>query len=392
MYIPRELEGEILEGGKGFPVLTITGPRQSGKTTLIRHLFPDKSYISLENPDNYELAKSDPRGFLNRYRDGVILDEIQRVPELLSYIQGIVDEYNSPGMFILSGSQQFNLMNGITQSLAGRTALFKLFPFSISELGSRNESNINKIIHKGFYPRIWDLDLSPEKVYADYFETYIERDLRQMVNIKDLDKFRRFVRMCSGRIGQLFIANNLANEIGVSVNTIQSWLSILETSYIIFQLSPFHANINKRLVKAQKLYFYDVGLATNLLRIRNPEQLDNHPLRGSLFENMVIADVVKSRRHKGIMDNFFFYRDSNQNEIDLIFDNLQTLDAVEIKSSETFNPGLLKGLSYIRKVFPDKIRKTILCSASPNELVLHENQLIHFLNLSAALNDRDKNK
>ncbi len=388
MYIRREIEAEILRAASGFPVLTVTGPRQSGKTTLIKHLFPEKNYVSLENPDNYEIARNDPRGFLNRHLDGVILDEIQRVPELLSYIQGIVDEHNTPGMFIISGSKQFNLMSGITQSLAGRTAIYKLFPFSISELGSRNESDINRILYKGFYPRIWDMDLSPGKVYADYFETYIERDLRQIVNIKDLDKFRRFARLCAGRVGQLFIASHLANEIGVSVHTINSWLSILETSYVIFQLPPFHANINKRLIKAHKLYFYDVGLVCNLLRIQQPGQLENHPLRGALFENLVIADIVKSRKHKSMMDNFYFYRDSNQNEVDLVIDDLQTLDAVEIKSSETFNTSLLKGLIHIRKVFPEKTRRTVLCSAARQEMTFQMHQLVHFMNASEALNNR----
>lgn len=386
MYIPREIEKEIQRGASDFPVLTITGPRQSGKTTMIKHLFPEKTYVSLENPDNYEIARTDPRGFLNQHMNGVILDEIQRVPELLSYIQGIVDEYNIPGMFILSGSQQFNLMSGITQSLAGRTALFKLFPFSISELDSRNETEINRILYKGFYPRIWDKNLSPGKVYADYFETYIERDLRQIVNIKDLDKFRRFVRLCAGRVGQLFIASHLANEIGVSVHTINSWLSILETSYIIFQLPPYHANINKRLTKSYKLYFYDVGLVSNLLRIQKPDQLESHPLRGALFENLVIADIVKSRRHKGLMDNFFFYRDSNQNEVDLVIDDLQTLDAVEIKSSETFNTSLLKGLNYIRKVFPERIQKTVLCYAGHLEHPYLKHQLVHYKKISGLLN------
>ena len=386
MYIPREIENEVLKGASGFPVLTITGPRQSGKTTMIRHLFPAKTYISLENPDNYEIAKNDPRGLLNKYSNGVILDEIQRVPELLSYIQGIVDEQNTPGMFILSGSQQFNLLSGITQSLAGRTALYKLFPFSISELDPRIEQDINRILYKGFYPRIWDKDLSPGKVYADYFETYIERDLRQIVNIKDLDKFRRFVRLCAGRVGQLFVASHLANEIGVSVHTINAWLSILETSFIIFQLPPFHANINKRLIKSQKLYFYDVGLASNLLRIQEPDQLAYHPLRGALFENLVIADIVKSRRHQGLIDNFYFYRDSNQNEVDLVIDDLQTFAAVEIKSSETFSTNLLKGLNHIRKVFPEKVRKSFLCYAGQQEQPFKEHQLVHYSKVSGILN------
>jgi len=385
MYIQREIESEVLKGAAGFPVITITGPRQSGKTTLIKHLFPEKKYISLENPDNYEIAKTDPRGFLNRHLNGVILDEVQRVPELLSYIQGIVDEYNTPGMFILSGSQQFNLMSGVSQSLAGRTAIFKLFPFSMSELGLLNESTVNEILYKGYYPRIWSSDLVPSKVYSDYIESYIERDLRQIVNIKDLDKFRRFTRLCAGRVGQVFIASHLANEIGVSVHTINSWLSILENSYIIFQLPPYHANINKRLIKSTKLYFYDVGLACNLLRIQTADQLDSHPLRGALFENLCVADIIKSRRNRGLMDNFFFYRDSNQNEVDLIIDNWESLDAVEIKSSETFSNNLLKGLKYIRKVLPLKTRQTYLCYAGQQEMHYQEHQLVNFRNISELL-------
>ena len=385
MYINREIEGEILKGVAGFPVITITGPRQSGKTTMIKHLFPEKKYISLEDPDNYEIAKTDPRGLLSKRLDGIILDEVQRVPELLSYIQGMVDKYNTPGMFILSGSQQFNLMSGVSQSLAGRTAIFKLFPFNMSELGKLNESKINQTLYKGFYPRIWSSDVLPTKVYSDYIESYIERDLRQIVNIKDLDKFRTFIRLCAGRVGQVFIASHLANEIGVSVHTINSWVSILETSYIIFQLPPFHANINKRLIKSHKLYFYDVGLASNLLRIQMPDQLDSHPLRGALFENLVVTDIIKSRRNKGFMDNFFFYRDSNQNEVDLIIDNLLTIDAVEIKSSETFNKGLLKGLDYILNIFPDKTKQTYLCYAGLQEMQIMNHQLVNFRNISDLL-------
>lgn len=386
MYVDRKIESEVLMGAAGFPVVTITGPRQSGKTTMIKHLFPDKKYISLENPDNYEIAKTDPRGLLTKHLDGVILDEVQRVPELLSYIQGIVDEHNAQGMYILSGSQQFNLMSGISQSLAGRTAIFKLFPFCMSELGSLNETITNKILFKGFYPRIWNSNLSPAKFLSDYIETYIERDLRQIVNIKDLDKFRSFVRLCAGRVGQVFIASHLANEIGVSVHTIHSWLSILETSFIVFQLPPFHANINKRLSKSHKLYFYDVGLVCNLLRIQLPDQLYSHPLRGALFENLVVAEIVKSRRNKGLLDNFFFYRDSNQNEVDLIIDDLLSIDAVEIKSSETFSNNLLKGLKYIRRVLPEKTRNTYLCYAGQQEMHYQDHQLVNFRNISGVLN------
>lgn len=386
MYIEREIENEVMAGASGFPVVTITGPRQSGKTTMIKHLFPDKKYISLENPDNYELAKTDPRGFLNNHPDGVILDEVQRVPGLLSYIQGIVDEYNTPGMFILSGSQQFNLISGISQSLAGRTAIFKLFPFNMQELGSRNETQINDILYKGFYPRLWNIEIKPTMLYSDYIESYIERDLRQIVNIKDLDKFRTFVRLCAGRIGQIFVASHLANEIGISIHTIHAWISILETSYIVFKLPPFHTNINKRLIKSHKLYFYDVGLASALLRINDSVQLESHPLRGALFENLVVADIVKSRRNKSFLDNFYFYRDSNQNEVDLIIDDLLWLDAVEIKSSETFNTHLINGLNHIRKVLPNKTRDTFLCYAGQQEMHYLEHRLINFRNISGSLN------
>lgn len=387
MYLSREIENEILDGANSFPVVTLTGPRQSGKTTLLKHLFPNKKYISLENPYDYEIATTDPVKFLNSNLDGVILDEVQRVPKLLSYIQGIVDEHNTPGQFILSGSQQFNLMSGITQSLAGRTALYTLFPFNFKELGKLNETDIDRIMYKGFYPRVWDNNLLPTKVYSDYFETYVQRDLRQLINIKDLNLFRQFVKLCATRIGQLFVASQLANEVGVSVHTINSWLSILETSYIIFQLSPYHTNLKKRLVKSRKIYFYDVGLACAILGIQQPEHLSVFPLRGSLFENMVVSEIVKSRKNRGLIDNFFFYRDSNQNEIDLLLDNILTIDAIEIKSSETFSNTLLKSLNYIRKILPEKTKRTILCYAGNKEMEFLEHELVNFRNISSIINE-----
>lgn len=385
MYLQREIENEVLNGAANFPVVTVTGPRQSGKTTMLKRLFPQKKYISLENPDNYELATSDPRNFLNSNTGGVILDEIQRVPQLLSYIQEIVDEQNIPGQFILTGSQQFNLLSSITQSLAGRTALYKLFPFNFNELGTLNETSINQSICKGFYPRVWDMNLLPAKVYADYIETYIERDLRQLINIRELDKFRTFLRLCAGRTGQIFVASHLANEIGVSVHTINSWISILETSFVIFRLQPFHTNINKRLTKSYKIYFYDTGLASALLRIQEPDQLDFHPLRGALFENLVVAEIIKSQNNRGFLDNFFFYRDSNQNEVDLLLDNVVSYDVIEIKSSETFNTNLVKGLNYFRQLFPEKTRNSILCYAGKNEMNYLEHKLVNYKNVSALI-------
>jgi predicted AAA+ superfamily ATPase len=378
MYIQRTLEKEIKRGVNSFPVVTLTGPRQSGKTTLLKHLFPKMEYISLENPDILMLAKNDPVGFLNNLKSSAILDEVQKVPELLSYIQGIVDEVNDSGMFILSGSQQFNLMSGITQSLAGRTAIYKLFPFTFSEVGVSKSSNLNELMLKGFYPRLWSHNIDPYRLYADYIETYVERDLRQIVNIRDLDKFRLFIRLCAGRVGQLFTSSNLANETGVSVHTINSWLSILETSYIIFKLPPYYSNINKRLIKSFKIYFYDTGLACSLLGITRKEHLQAHPLRGALFENLVIAEAVKTGNNRGIRDRFYFYRDSNHNEVDLIVDYVTSIDAYEIKSSETFHPSLLKGLNYIRKIFSKKTAKTVLCYAGKQELKYQDHKLIHF--------------
>lgn len=387
MYIPREIENSVLNEAAKMPVITITGPRQSGKTTMLKHIFPDKEYVSLENPDNLTIAKTNPVGFLNRYMNGVILDEVQRVPELLSYIQGIVDEHKKSGMFILSGSQQFNLLSGITQSLAGRTAIFKLFPFTLSELSQRIEIDIDQLLYTGFYPRLWGEEHLPTKLYSDYIESYIERDTRQIINIKDLDKFRTFIRLCAGRVGNIFVASQLANEIGVAVHTINSWLSILETSYITFKLPPYHTNIGKRLTKSHKLYFYDVGLVCTLLGIQHPDQLVSHPLRGSIFENFVVADIVKSRKNKGYLDNFFFYRDSNQNEVDLIIDHIQNIDAIEIKSSETFNPYLLKGLSYLKKNIPGKINKTYLCYSGKQELEYQGHELVHYQNISKLVNN-----
>jgi len=378
MYIPRTLEKEILEGSKSFPVVTVTGPRQSGKTTLLRHLFPDKEYVSFENPNTLFLAKNDPVGFLSSLKNGGILDEVQKVPELLSYIQGIVDERDTPGMFILSGSQQFNLISGITQSLAGRTAIYKLFPFSFSEIQVSKTDRINDLLVKGFYPRLWSNTITPSKLYADYIETYIERDLRQIINIKDLDKFRVFVRLCAGRTGQLFIASQIANETGVSVHTIHSWLSILETSYVVFKLPPYHTNINKRLTKSFKIYFYDVGVACSLLGITKTEHLNSHPLRGALFENLMAAEVLKEGFNRDIQNKFYFYRDSNQNEIDLIIDNMTSIDGYEIKSTETFHPSLLEGLDYLKKIFPQRVNKTVLCYAGGQEMNYKGHDLMHY--------------
>lgn len=279
--IPRALAGHAASVFIKYPVVTITGPRQSGKTTLANATFPDKPYANLESPVTRQFAEEDPIGFLNQYPEGAIIDEIQRVPDLLSFIQVIVDEKQKNSLFILTGSQQFELMRGISQSLAGRTALLKLLPLSISELTSFFPLGVDEMLFKGFYPRIYDQNIPPYQVYGDYYETYVERDLRQLINIKNLSLFQRFIRLCAGRCGQLLNLNSLANDSGISQSTAREWMTILEASYIVFLLQPFHVNIKKRLVKSPKIYFYDVGLAGWLCGIEEERQIATHPLRGT---------------------------------------------------------------------------------------------------------------
>lgn len=343
--IKRTLEPVLKKLALQYPVVTITGPRQSGKTTLSRKVFPNLHYVNLEAPDVRLFAVDDPRGFLAAHADGVILDEIQRAPELLSYIQTIVDEERRPGQFILTGSQQFEVMNTVSQSLAGRTALLKLLPLSIEEIkGQHLPDSVDRMLLSGFYPRIYDQGLNPTQAMGDYFETYVERDLRQLGAIKDLMQFERFVRICAGRTGQLLNMQSLGNDVGASHTTVRSWLTLLEASYIVFLLPPWHANISKRLVKSPKLYFYDVGLASYLLGLEDENQMSRDPLRGHLFENLVIIEALKHRYNQGKRSNLYFYRDSNGNEVDLIAENGRKLSAIEIKAGATVNPDYFKGL------------------------------------------------
>lgn len=384
MFVSREIYKELIESCRTFPVVTITGPRQSGKTTLLKNVFPDKKYVSLEDPDIRQLAIADPRSFLNQSESGLIIDEIQRVPELVSYIQGIVDKLQIPGYYILSGSQQFELSQTISQSLAGRTAILRLLPFSVHEIQVISAgSTVDELLFKGFYPRLYNLpQVNPSRYYNSYLETYIERDLRQMVNVKDLRQFELFVRLCAGRTGQIFVASNLAGEVGVSVPTIQSWLSILEASYLVYMLQPLHANINKRLIKSPKIFFYDTGLAAFLSGINEPTQLFNHPLKGSLFENLVVMEVLKNKYNHFKPYQLYFYRDSNGNEVDLILDYLTHYDGIEIKSSQTFDKSFFKGLNHIRGILPEKIRNTMVCYAGETEQNAGINQLVNFKNIT----------
>ena len=346
--IPRQAADTVKMLCRGFPVVAVTGPRQSGKTTLVRHLFKDRPYISLENPDHRDFAQQDPRGFLNQYKTGAVFDEAQRSPQLFSYLQEIVDTQNVPGRFILTGSQQFGLMGSISQSLAGRVAKVHLMPFALKELypdfAVREKLSLDRVLFSGFYPPIHDRDLAPGVWLTNYIETYIERDVRQLVNIKDLNTFRRFLRLCAGRTGQLVNLSDLAADTGVTHNTIKSWLSILEASYIIFLLPPHHRNFNKRIIKTPKLYFFDTGLCTRLLAVSDVEQIHMHSMRGALFESFVISEIIKSRFHRGTTDPLYFWRDRSGNEIDLVVENGEALIPVEIKSGATINRDFLKGL------------------------------------------------
>jgi predicted AAA+ superfamily ATPase len=352
--INRTIETTLNHLSNQYPVVTITGPRQSGKTTLCRKVFIDKPYANLESPDIRQFAIDDPRRFLAQYPDGAVFDEIQRVPDLVSYLQPMVDEDQREGRFILTGSQQFEVSNTTNQSLAGRSALVKLLPFSMAEIKSGHSlPDIDTLLYHGFYPRLWDKKLNPTQALGDYFETYIERDLRQLVTIKDLNLFQRFIKLCAGRIGQLLNMNSLANDVGVSHTTARNWLSLLEASYIVFILPPYYKNISKRLVKSPKLYFYDVGLAAFLLGIDHPKQIARDPLRGNLFENMVVIEALKYRFNRGKRSNLYFYRDSKGNEVDLILVYGADLFPIEIKAGMTITRDYFKGLKHFAKVFPD---------------------------------------
>lgn len=352
-FIPRTMADAITEASQFFPIVTLTGPRQSGKSTLLRHLFGNVPYYSLENLDIRQAVTLDPKGFLAQFHDGVILDEVQNVPQLLSYLQEIVDE-NPERKFYLTGSSQFSLLHNITQSLAGRSAVFELLPLSLTEIsGIDAGTSLDEILYKGFYPAVWSGKNIPKLLYPNYVKTYIERDVRNVLAIKDLDKFQRFVRLCAARIGSIFNASELSNELGVSVNTVNSWLSVLQASYLIYLLPPFFTNTRKRLTKSPKIYFTDCGLASYLLEIDSPQTLNLDKMRGHLFENMVIMEHLKESYNSGVNGGLYFYRDSNGNEVDLLVKKGSVYDCYEIKSSSTFHPDFIKGLKNFETAFPN---------------------------------------
>ncbi len=324
------------ERARQLPVVTVTGPRQSGKTTLCRAVFPEKPYVSLETPDVREEALRDPRGFLARLPEGAILDEVQRAPELPSYLQEIVDARQASGEWILTGSQHFALIERITQSLAGRTAMLQLLPLSLEEIRTqRPPASLDEQILRGGYPRLYAQDLPPQAWLADYVMNYVERDVRQIQEIGDLGAFQTFLRMCAGRVGQVLNLSALGADCGITHTTARRWLSVLEASYVAFQLRPLHRNVTKRLTKSPKLHFYDTGLASYLLGIRSREELAYHPLRGALFENWVVTEVLKWRWGRGLPTDLAYYRDARGTEIDLVVEKALDPIAVEIKAGQT---------------------------------------------------------
>jgi predicted AAA+ superfamily ATPase len=360
--IQRQALGVLLQRATLYPVVTVLGPRQSGKTTLCQMAFPDKPYVNLEQPDVREFAQQDPKAFLAQFPDGAVLDEIQNVPSLLSWIQVLTDADPRKGRFVLTGSHQLQVSAQITQSLAGRTAVLELLPLSLSELAKANDlpavepADVNGLMLQGGYPRIHAQSMPPEVMLSDYFATYVERDVRQLINLRHLREFGQCVRLLAGRTGQLLNQTSLGNEVGVSSNTITQWLSILEASFLVFSLAPWSVNIGKRLVKSPKIYFYDVGLACWLLGIKTVEQLQHHPLRGALFENLVVLEVLKSLRNQGLRDPLYFFRDSNGLEIDLLLDHANGLQLVEIKASQTVSAPLFKNLRTVSTLLGDRVR------------------------------------
>ncbi len=337
MRVTRTLINTVRQLVTQYPVLAVTGPRQSGKTTLVRETFPDRPYVSLEDLDERAFADEDPRGFLDRFPDGAVFDEVQRAPGLFSYLQTRVDRDGRMGLYVLTASHRFGLLTGISQSLAGRVATVSLLPFSLRELDSANlaPDNLNELLLRGLYPPVHDRALEASTWYGNYIRTYVERDVRELINIRNLGSFQRFVALCAGRTGQLLNLSALAGDAGVSHTTARGWISVLEAGYLIHLVRPHHRNFNKRLVKTPVLYFLDAGLACRLLRIETPSQLDTHPLRGALFQTWVASELLKARVHRGLESDLHFWRDRSGREIDLLIGPDEALVPIEVKSGVT---------------------------------------------------------
>lgn len=370
MFVARQIEAQLRGMLSKYPILALTGPRQSGKTTLLQKIFPDYQYLSLENTDLRAFAEQDPIGLLKKYPQRIIFDEAQRVPHLFSYLQTTVDQSGIMGQFVISGSQNFHLMSGITQSLAGRVALFKLLPLDFMELKRAGllPSDWQSLLFNGCYPAIYDRNLNPSVFYSNYLQTYIDRDVRELSRVQDLRLFRNFLTLCAARTGQLLNLAGIANECGISQPTAKAWLSVLESSYIVFQLQPYFQNFNKRVSKTPKLYFYDTGLVCFLLDMRQPEDLNIPTLMGSLFENLVVAEIHKQNHHLYRLKEYWFWRDATGNEVDLLSKSGPLFELIEVKSTQTILPNLFKGLDYFSDVVEGKVKsRTLIYGGSESQ-------------------------
>ena len=379
----RSLMPYIQQIAKKYPIVTLLGPRQSGKTTLVRAAFPHKTYVNMEDAENRALAALDPKAFMQRYPEGAIFDEVQRTPHLLSYIQVRVDELDQKGMFILTGSHQAELHSAVAQSLAGRTSILRLLPLSLSEMRNANIRDcLETIILKGGYPKIYKENLPISNAYSSYCQTYVERDVRQILQIKDIIQFERFIKLTASRIGQLINYASLAADVGVSAVTIKEWIAVLEATYILVRLEPYFENFGKRMIKSPKLYFTDTGLACYLLGIDTPEQLVRDPLYGNIFENWVVLELMKGRYNQGVDPRFYFYRDVSGKEVDLLMQQGSHLMPIEIKSSKTFSTSFLEGLHYFHEQAPKRAVGGVLIYGGDQTQQLGTFQLINAENCS----------
>lgn len=377
--IPRQILTELNTLLREYPVVTILGPRQAGKTTLARAFLKGYQYSNLENPETRQKALDDPKGYLAQFGSKVIIDEIQRAPTLLSYIQTIVDEQKAKGRFVLTGSHQLKLHEAISQSLAGRTAILTLLPLSIEELekAKLGKKNFEDYCFHGFLPRVYDESIRPGPVYSNYYQTYVERDVRQLIEVKSLSLFEKFLKLMAGRVGSPIDYSSLANDVGVSGKTISNWISILEASFILFRLPPFFENFGKRIIKSPKFYFIDVGLMVFLLGIEKKEQILRDPLVGSIFENLVVIECLKKRYNQGKVSNLYYYRDSSQNEVDLVFERDRKLVAVEMKSSSTYHSAQLKGIRKLAKL-TDRLAESFLIYTGDDYRFSNGTRLLNF--------------
>jgi len=379
--IKRNISEKILKASEKLPVLTVTGPRQSGKTTLVKYLFKDYKYLNFENITTRDFAKQDIIGFFEKYNNKIIIDEAQNVPEIFSQIQFIVDNSGIKGQFILTGSQNFLLSEKISQSLAGRTAIFNLLPFSLNELKNTEyyHKKYETYITKGLYPRIYDQNIQPDEWLPDYINTYVERDVRKLLNISDLNRFTAFLKICAGHTGQIVNLSEIGSQIGISYKTTQKWISILEASFIIFLLPPYYRNFNKRISKSPKLYFYDTGLACSLMNIKNEEQLDYHFAKGSLFETLIISELMKQKQNGLLSGDIYYWRESNKTEIDCLIDTGEKLKAIEIKSAKTIKNDMFRNLNIFKKLKKDS--ETFLVYGGNDIQKRTEHTIINWQNL-----------